>query len=65
MARIRITKAQKELRDKKASMLGWLKGTASEISGVPFLFPEAAGEAREAHDALVNLAGAIQKVGMT
>lgn len=64
MARVRITKAQKELRDKKASALGYLRGISSEISGYAFLFPEVHAEARAAQDALVALADRIGKIGV-
>lgn len=63
MARTRITKAQKEMMVKKEAFLGWIRGISAEVAGAPFLFPEAAAEARKAQDALVDLAGAIGRIG--
>ena len=65
MARTRITKAQKEMEDRKASMLGWLEVVASKISSVPFLFPHAKDSANDAQISLVQLAETIREGGPT
>lgn len=62
MARGRITKAEKELRDLKVSYTEILKSVSHQVSVSAFAFPAVKEKASAAHAALVDLAEAIAQV---
>lgn len=64
MSRVRLSKADRTLRDLKVAYVDALRSYAQHVSGISFALPQVKDRVGVAHVALVDLAEAIQGVGV-
>ena len=62
MPRVRLTKAEKEFRQKKADYVAAIRTFALTATDIQLTFPAVKGQARAAQAAMVDLSEALQGV---